>query len=99
MKIRDYEQDEIIQFHNDYCDREGSEDQIYENNGDFFDLFFSKPIDAVRAAQYGDYRYTDNFVRFDGYGNLESTDEPLEWVDFDALEQTSGTVTLNPKEL
>lgn len=86
MKIRDYEQDEIIQLHNDHCDREGFEDQIYENNGDFFDLFFDKPIDAVRAAQYGDYRYTDNFVKFDGYGNLESTDEPLEWVDFDALE-------------
>src|SRR5699024_5859563 len=87
MKIRDYEQEEIIEFHNDYCDRTTNEDQIYENDGDFFDMFFTNPIDAVRAAQYGDYRYADNFVKFDGYGNLESTDEPLEWVDFDALEE------------
>ena len=29
-------------------------------------------MDAVRASQYGEYDYTDELVRFDGYGNLES---------------------------
>ncbi|MEX5585797.1 hypothetical protein, partial [Pseudomonas lurida] len=34
-----------------------------------------KPMEAVRAVFYGDYRYTDDYVKFDGYGNLESASE------------------------
>ena len=46
---------------------------VYENDDYFFELFFSdNPAGAVRAAQYGDYRYNDAYVRFNGYGSLES---------------------------
>lgn len=49
---------------------------VYENEEDFFDShFYNKPMAAVRAAQYGEYCFTDEYVRFDGYGNLESLDE------------------------
>ena len=49
----------------------------YEYNDDeFFNVFFEgKPMEAVRAAIYGDYRYTDDYVKFDGYGNLVSVSE------------------------
>jgi hypothetical protein len=33
------------------------------------------PMEAVRAAHYGEYSYNDDYVRFDGYGNLESLTE------------------------
>ena len=46
------------------------------NDEEFFNVFFEgKPMEAVRAAIYGDYRYTDDYVKFDGYGNLESASE------------------------
>lgn len=49
---------------------------VWENDEEFFDTFFEgKPLEAVRAAQYGDYNYTDDYVKFNGYGNLESLDE------------------------
>lgn len=47
-----------------------------ENDEDFFNTYFDgNPMEAVRAAQYGDYNYTDDYVRFNGYGNLESLSE------------------------
>lgn len=46
------------------------------NDEEFFNVFFEgKPMEAVRAVFYGDYRYTDDYVKFDGYGNLESASE------------------------
>lgn len=49
---------------------------VYENDEDFFDTFFEgRPAEAVRAAHYGDYHYNQDYVRFDGYGNLESLTE------------------------
>lgn len=48
---------------------------VYENDEEFFELFFeNKPMEAVRSALYGRYNYTDEYVRFDGYENLESFD-------------------------
>lgn len=47
--------------------------EFYENDDDFFNLFFEgRPAEAVRASYYGDYRYMDEYVRFNGYANLES---------------------------
>jgi hypothetical protein len=47
--------------------------EAMSNDEEFFEIYFEgKPMDAVRAAQYGDYNYTDEYVRFNGYGNLES---------------------------
>ena len=50
--------------------------QVYENDEDFFEMFFEgKAVEAVRATQYGDYRYSDDLVRFNGYANLDSFSE------------------------
>lgn len=54
---------------------DGSLDDIYyyNNDDDFFAMVFgTNVLDAVRAVCYGDYRYSDDYVKFDGYGNLES---------------------------
>lgn len=51
-----------------------SDDEIYYNDEDFFNTFFSSPLEAVRATYYGDYNYNDSFVKFNGYGNLDSAD-------------------------
>lgn len=52
---------------------------VYENDDEFFQIFFeSKVMEAVRAVSYGDYNYMDAYVRFNGYGNIESLSE-REW--------------------
>ena len=65
----------IVQEINSY---NGSLDYLnfYENDEDFFNIFFAdNPMEAVRASFYGNYKYCDRYVRFNGYGNLESFDE------------------------
>lgn len=47
--------------------------EYWDNDEEFFDTFFhNDPMGAVRAAYYGDYNFNDDFVRFNGYANLES---------------------------
>lgn len=50
--------------------------EYYENNDDFFNTYFNdNVIEAVRAVSFGDYNYSDDYVRLDAYGNLESASE------------------------
>ena len=49
--------------------------EAYENDEFFFETFFSNPMEAVRATQFGNYNYSDDYVRFNGYGNLDSCSE------------------------
>src|SRR5699024_3961427 len=52
---------------------------VYENDDEFFQIYFeSKVMEAVRAVSFGDYNYLDDYVRFNGYGNIESLSE-YEW--------------------
>lgn len=54
---------------------DGSFDNLvaYENDEEFFETFFNHNVmDAIRATYYGDYRYNDEYVRFNAYSNLES---------------------------
>lgn len=69
--------DEWISLHNQYCQEKGyGDDEIYENDEDFFQTFFADRIDeAVRATQFGRYHYTDAYVVFNGYGNLDTYDK------------------------
>lgn len=47
--------------------------EAFPNDEDFFDIFFGRNVmGAVRAVQYGDYNINDDYVEFDGYGNLVS---------------------------
>lgn len=65
---------DLIAVHNKYCEAYGSMDnQIFENDDYFLETYFmEKPAELARSIQYGDYRYCDDFVQFNGYGNLES---------------------------
>ena len=48
--------------------------QWWDNDEEFFETFFGTVImDAVRAVCYGEYNYTDEYVKINAYGNLETT--------------------------
>lgn len=41
---------------------------------EFFKIFFSDPIEAARATYFGNIQnWNDKYIRFNAYGNLEST--------------------------
>lgn len=67
--------DELIQLNNEYSDSIGSEDQIFGNDEDFLSTFFANNPDSLaRSIFYGDYNYSHNYIKFNGYGNLETFD-------------------------
>lgn len=71
--IEDYWGDEeIIRAWNNYCSDECMDDYVYRNDEYFFDEQFEKADEAVRAVCYGEYKYMDDYVVFNGYGNLDS---------------------------
>lgn len=64
---------DLVQLNNEYCEAiNGMDSTIYSNDDDFLEDYFRTKADLARAITYGDFRYMDNWVRFDGYGNLES---------------------------
>ena len=54
------------------------EDYAWEvNDEEFYDIFFKDKMEVARAVYYGgnSYNYMEEYVRFDAYGNLETTDD------------------------
>ena len=72
--INEMDNSELVQLNNEYCQSAHYFDsEIFENDEDFFQTFFDNDtLRAIQATQFGDYRYHDNWVTFNGYGNLDS---------------------------
>lgn len=80
--INEMDSNELIQLNNEYCEAiNGMDSCIYSNDDDFLEDYFNSKSDLARAIFYGDYRYMDNYVVFNGYGNLES----FQYMDTDKL--------------
>ena len=46
----------------------------FPHDEEFYNAFFEgDPFKAVRATVFGDVRLSDDYVRFDGYGNLKTS--------------------------
>jgi len=89
--IKDYlnelSDSDLVSLHNQFCQNNNDSDsEIFSNDEDFFETFFDgKVMDAVRAVCFGEYEYLAEWVTFDGYGNLQSFDNPTEHVDTEGL--------------
>ena len=78
--------DEQVALHNRYCDEVGySDDEIFSMDEINEWLAGKDPDEILRMAFYGDFRPCDEYFRFNGYANLESTDYPDEWIDIDDI--------------
>lgn len=61
-------------------------------NKEFFDLYFSNAEEAARAAYFGKIRHwQDTYIRFNVYGNLESTS----YIDYDQYDIKEIIESLN----
>ena len=70
--------------------------QFYNNDEDFFDTYFNNnPYEAVRATFYGDYRFNDDYVYFNGYGNLVSFNYINEFVSDSDIEDITEDIINN----
>ncbi len=85
-QIKELDDYNLIELHNAYCEESNHMDNyIHRNDEEFFETYFTKAIDAIRAAHFGVYEYHHDFVQFNGYTNLESIDYPSKHVDLDEL--------------
>lgn len=47
--------------------------EVYTFDENFFNTYYlNNPMEAARAATFGKLNWSDEYIRFDGYGNLES---------------------------
>ena len=77
--IKEMNSTQIFELNNRFCDELNYyDDYCYYNEEEFFDNYFIEKMEVARAVQYGDYNFNHKYVKFDGYGNLESTDF-LDW--------------------
>lgn len=72
--INDMNSAEIMNLNNVYCEcNRYADDEIFYNDEETLSLFFGENIlKAIQATQYGKYNYHDEFIQFNGYGNLDS---------------------------
>jgi hypothetical protein len=72
--INAMDENELVYLNNAYCHAINAPDsEIFGNDEDFFDTFFSSsPMRLAQAICYGNYHYYDQYVFFNGYGNLET---------------------------
>ncbi len=58
---------------NEYASEYDPDNQIFSFDEEFFNSFFSSPIEAVRACYFGNIEsWSDEYIKFNGCGDLES---------------------------
>lgn len=73
-KYYDLSTSEKISMYNDWCAESGYESIEYFDEN-FFDNFFSDKMEVCRATAYGEVNFSDEYIRLNAYGNLESFGE------------------------
>jgi hypothetical protein len=66
---------EMFELINTFCiDANYHDDMVFELQDDVINemLEGKTPIEIIRLTAYGEFNYTHDYFRFDGYGNLES---------------------------
>ncbi|WP_297095584.1 antirestriction protein ArdA [uncultured Draconibacterium sp.] len=80
------EGDNLLFLWNEYCQENGYENEIYNFDDDFFNTFLSdNPMEAFRLGCFSDINWNDDYIYFNGYGNLESVSDPSGEIDETAL--------------
>lgn len=60
----------------EYANEHNFDDLLYYFDEEFFKMFFPDPVEAARAVYFGNIEcWSDEYIRFNGYGNLESLSE------------------------
>lgn len=73
---------DLVEVHNTYCRLVyGVDDEIHYNDTENLQMLVGEcPYNALQRAFYGDYNPNHEYVKLDGYANLESFDDPTEHI-------------------
>lgn len=64
---------QLVELHNRYCEENNyGDDMIYEFNEENINEFIPDPWDALCNSYYGNVNMSDDWFRFNGYGNIET---------------------------
>lgn len=68
---------EKIDLWNEYCRENNIDNEIYTFDDDFFEVTFSnsEPMKIFQLGCFSRINWSDEYIQFDGYGNLESLSE------------------------
>mgnify|MGYP003678903099 FL=1 len=82
--LEDYEK---IQLWNDYIvDEKTGDSFIYHFDDHFYDEHFEgQPLEAAKATRFGNVSFNHEYIYFNGYGNLETTEYPVDMIEEDKL--------------
>ncbi len=82
----DNEGDNLLGLWNEYASETAPDDQIFYFDDEFFNTFLSHdPAEAFRLGCFSDINWSDEYIKFNGYGNLESLSDPSQYIDETAL--------------
>jgi len=71
--LKEFDSDKLRDIWNKYCNEENPDDYIYYNDEYAInEMFNDNPYEAIRATQYGEYSFTDEYFVVNAYGNLTS---------------------------
>jgi len=77
---------DIVSAWNEWAYEHSGDDIVEINDEDFINMLYQTPMEALRAASYGDYHYSHEYVKLNAYGNLVSTDYPVgDWFTIEEL--------------
>ena len=71
----DLDDDDKLNIYRDYLQTQNSDDEFWPFDEEFFEIFFSssEALEVARAVYFGNIEsWNDEYIRFNGYGNLES---------------------------
>ena len=82
--LRDMNDSDLVAVHNEYCGKVSYDDDMIFYMEELDELMYGmKPLDILREAREVD--TNDDWIRWNGYGNLESTDYPQDWMELDEI--------------
>lgn len=87
VAIESADDSDLVQLHNTACKvLNHNDDEIYDFDEDFFNTYFDgKPMEAARAASFGEVNWSDDYIKFNGYANLESISDVKSEIDEDFI--------------
>lgn len=79
---------EKVAVNNIFCENANyKDDTIYSNDEEFFETYYSyvNPMKVLQDAHHGSYECNDDWVKFNGSANLDSTNYPETFMDVNLI--------------
>jgi len=82
MESLENEEDNLLWLWNEYCSENNPDDQIFNFDDDALQMMFGDdPMKAFQAGVNAQINWSDDYLKFNGYGNIESVRDPSHEID------------------